>query len=89
MSVAVPRPVWNTYTYILPESMQGGPGGLQGGGALGGSRVAGVIWGEDPETSGGYRLKSVLERLDSRPLLPPSVLSLLRWASDYYISPRG
>lgn len=90
VSVAVPRPVWNTYTYILPESMQGGT--LEGCRVvvpLGGSRVAGVIWGEDPDTSGGYRLKSILERLDSRPLLPPSVLSLLRWASDYYMAPPG
>ncbi len=90
VAVAVPRPVWNTYSYTLPESMQGGT--LEGCRVvvpLGGSRVAGVIWREDPDISGSYRLKSVLERLDSRPLLPPSVVSLLRWASDYYMAPPG
>ena len=35
------------------------------------------------------RLKSVLEVLDSRPVLDASALALLRWASEYYHHPIG
>lgn len=35
------------------------------------------------------RLKSILEVLDSRPVLDASALALLRWASEYYHHPIG
>lgn len=90
VSVAVPRPVRNTYTYSLPESMQGGI--LEGCRVvvpLGGSRVAGVIWNGETRPPEGIRLKSVLERLDSIPLLPGPVRELVRWTADYYMAPPG
>lgn len=90
VSVAVPRPVWQTYAYILPESMQGGtPVGCRVVVPLGGSRVVGIVWKELKSPPEGVKLKNVLERLDSRPLLPPSVFSLVSWASSYYMAPPG
>lgn len=56
---------------------------------LGGSRVAGIIWGTSPEVPEQVKLKPVLERLDSAPLLPRSVFKLLNWASEYYLTPPG
>ena len=35
------------------------------------------------------RLKSVLERLDPRPIFDPATLQLLAWAADYYHHPIG
>src|SRR3569833_1109513 len=38
---------------------------------------------------GDDRLKSILEVLDSRPVLDASALALLRWAAEYYHHPIG
>jgi primosomal protein N' (replication factor Y) (superfamily II helicase) len=90
VSVAVPRPVWNTYTYILPEKMTGGSlAGCRVVVPLGGSRVAGMVWCEDPDPPKGVRLKKVLERLDSLPLPPPATIELVKWAADHYCAPPG
>ncbi len=56
---------------------------------LGGSRVAGMIWEEQEAPPAGIKLKSVLARLDSKPLLPPAVIELVSWASKYYMAPPG
>lgn len=89
MEVAVPRPVRGTFTYLLPERMDGGVlPGCRVAVEFGGSRVVGVVWGEDgrpPEKP----LKPVLERIDPRPLLPAWVLHLIRWMADYYRAPQG
>lgn len=88
--VAVPRPVWKTYCYALPESMQGGAIlGCRVVVPLGGSRVAGIVWDDRGSPPGGIRLKTVLERLDSSSLLPKPVFELVRWTSDYYLAPPG
>jgi len=90
VSVAVPRPVWQTYTYSLPESMQGGRlKGCRVVVPLGSSRIAGIIMGDAQTPPSGIKLKDVLERLDSTPLLPPAVLELVEWASEYYMAPPG
>jgi len=92
VSVAIPRPVKETYTYILPGQMCGGR--LEGCRVvvpLGGSRVAGIIWGDKEEVPPELfpKLKEVLQRLDSKPLLPDNVMKLLKWTADYYMAPPG
>jgi len=90
VSVAVPRPVWNTFTYSLPGGMRGGSiMGCRVVVPLGNGRVVGFVTGENPEVPQGIALKPVLERLDSRPLLPAQVFSLLNWAAEYYMAPPG
>ena len=94
VSVAIPRPITETYTYLLPENMQGGT--LEGCRVvvpLGPTIIVGVIWEtttnkEVPEEL-RKKLKKVIQRLDSNPLLPRSVLSLLKWTADYYMTPPG
>jgi len=34
-------------------------------------------------------IKEILEVLDDRPLIPPSILRLTRWIADYYLAPWG
>ncbi len=92
VSVAIPRPITETYTYLLPESMQGGTlAGCRVVVPLGASRVVGVIWELNQKVPDELRpkLKKVIQRLDSNPLLPESVLSLLKWTADYYMTPPG
>ena len=90
VSVAVPRPVWNSYAYSLPHGMQGGSIlGCRVVVPLGGGRVVGFVTGEDPQVPSDVTLKPVLQRLDSRPLLPVEVFHLLNWAAEYYMAPPG
>ncbi|MCK5784942.1 MAG: primosomal protein N' [Candidatus Sabulitectum sp.] len=92
VSVAIPRPITKTYKYLLPESMQGGK--LEGCRVvvpLGGSRVVGVVWESNVSVTEKLKpkLKKVLQRLDSNPLLTKNVLKLLKWTADYYMTPPG
>ncbi|MCK5842663.1 MAG: primosomal protein N', partial [Candidatus Sabulitectum sp.] len=92
VSVAIPRPITETYTYLLPESMQGGTlPGCRVVVPLGPTRVVGVIWEANVTVTEKLkpRLKKVIQRLDSNPLLTESVLKLLKWAADYYMTPPG
>ncbi|PIE51963.1 primosomal protein N' [Candidatus Fermentibacteria bacterium] len=90
VAVAVPRPVWNTYTYMLPDHMSGGNLiGCRAAVPLGKSRVAGVVWKVNPPVPEEMKLRNVLERLDSSPLLPPKVMDLIKWAANYYMEPPG
>ncbi|HXF48123.1 MAG TPA: primosomal protein N' [Verrucomicrobiae bacterium] len=54
---------------------------------LGSKKEIGVVIGLDaPRTPG---IKTVEKVIDSQPAYLPSILSLVRWAADYYISPLG
>ncbi len=92
VSVAIPRPITETYTYLLPEKMQGGT--LEGCRVvvpLGPTRVVGVIWETNLEVPEKIRpkLKKVIQRLDSNPLITKGVLNLLKWTTDYYMTMPG
>ncbi|MCP4646219.1 MAG: primosomal protein N', partial [bacterium] len=92
VSVAIPRPITETYSYLLPESMQSGIlTGCRVVVPLGPTRVVGVIWNSNVNISDKIRpkLKKVIQRLDFKPLLPKSVLDLLKWSADYYMTPPG
>ncbi len=92
VAIALSRPIPETYTYLLPENLQGGIlGGCRVVVPLGGSRVVGLIWKTDVEVPAAIKpkLKKILHRLDSSPLLPTSVIKLIKWAADYYVAPPG
>jgi primosomal protein N' (replication factor Y) len=89
VEVAVPRPVRGTFTYLLPEGLDGGAlPGCRVAVEFGGSRVVGVVW-SDGTAIPDQPLKPVLERIDPRPLPPAWVLHLTRWMADYYRAPQG
>ena len=92
VQVALNRPLWNTFTYILPAGMDGGDViGCRVAVPLGKDRVVGYVWPEDPPEDAlrEERLKPVLERLDPSPLLPADLLGVVAWASAYYLAPPG
>jgi primosomal protein N' (replication factor Y) len=89
VEVAVPRPVWGTFTYLIPRELDGGTlVGCRVAVEFGGSRVVGVVWSQGV-SSIGPGLKPVLERLDPHPLPPEWVLGLVRWMAEYYHAPPG
>ena len=91
VNVAVPRPLWQTYTYSVPPQLAGGE--LVGRRALvpfGKDRLVGVVWDEDREhLRTDPEPKTIIEMLDSAPPLPDPVMELVRWASRYYHAPPG
>ena len=54
---------------------------------LGHRTATGIVLG--PARTAHGELRDVLRVLDDRPLLPPDVLRLLRWAADHYLAPLG
>ncbi len=87
VDIAVGVAVHKTFHYRVPLEMQGHL--VPGSRVLvpfGSRRVEGTAIGF-PETSGTAGLKSVIEVLDNP--LPPDLLALARWMSDYYLYPLG
>jgi len=88
--VAVPVPVYQTYTYIVPEQLQNiiAPG----------YRVL-VPFGERKIITGYVvaitaesrrtGLKPIFDLLDDRPVLGPDLLELAGWIAEYYLCPPG
>jgi primosomal protein N' (replication factor Y) (superfamily II helicase) len=92
VQVALNRPVWNTFTYLMPPELEGGDlTGCRVIVPLGKDRVVGYVWPEDPPEDAlrSGRLKPVLERLDPSPLLPHELLGMVAWAAAYYLAPPG
>ena len=89
IEVAVAIPVYQTFTYSVPEPFS--PFISTGKRVLipfGRRRVTGYILGPGK----GYdnkEIKSVLDILDEQPLFPPAMVPFFRWISDYYKYPPG
>jgi primosomal protein N' (replication factor Y) len=89
VEVAVPRPVWQTFTYVLPERLAGGSiEGCRVAVEFGSQKLIGHVWGESLRAP-AESTKEVLDRLDPAPLLPPVVWMLVKWSADYYMAPPG
>lgn len=91
VDVLLPLPLSATYTYALPDDLQGK---VQVGCRVVvpfGTRkiytaIAIRIHGCAPE---GFEVKAVLEVLDSKPILLPRQLDFWKWIADYYLCTQG
>lgn len=89
IEVAVALPVYNTFTYNVPESLA--PFVAVGKRVLvpfGQRRVTGYILGPQENISPN-KLKLILDVLDERPLFPASMIPFFKWVADYYLHPIG
>jgi primosomal protein N' (replication factor Y) (superfamily II helicase) len=86
VEVALPVPAnGGVFTYRLPEGVvEPGRRVLV---PLGRRTATGVLLG--PARSARGELRDVLRVLDDKPLLPPDVLQLARWAAAHYLAPLG
>lgn len=85
--VAVPAPLFQALDYLAD-----GPGlqaGMRVEVPLGRRQVLGVVLGTHDGTADGLRCRTITARVDDGPLIPDAVLTLCRWASDYYLHPVG
>ena len=89
ISVAVPLPVFGTYTYAVPEPLQ--PLIEKGKRVLvpfGNRKVSGYVMGpaDSSEIPG---IKPVEDILDAKPLFPEEMLPFFQWIAEYYVHPVG
>jgi primosomal protein N' (replication factor Y) (superfamily II helicase) len=86
VEVALPLPVHQTFTYRVD-----GPLPRPGSRVLvpfqRGEKVGWVLGPGDPEGIRGIR--PILDVLDREPTVPPDLLQLARWMSEYYVTPLG
>jgi primosomal protein N' (replication factor Y) len=89
IDVALPLPLFRTFSYRVPE-------GLSGSVSLG-SRVVvpfrnkreiGIVMGE-AQLQDNLKYKDVLAAPDDAPVLDAPMLELCRWIAEYYVTPLG
>jgi primosomal protein N' (replication factor Y) len=92
IEVAIPLPVYQTFTYSVPESftdfMATGKRVLV---PFGRRRETGYVFGQNQgaDIADIKEMKSILDILDEQPLFPSSMVPFFRWISDYYKYPVG
>ncbi len=86
VDVALPLPIHRTFTYRL----DGAPPAVGTRVLVPFQRGERIGWVVGPGQEGTIQgLKSVLSVLEERPSLPPDLLELCRWISDYYVTSLG
>ena len=89
IEVALPLPLFQTFTYALPGTSVDTPApGSRVVVPVRGSRAVGICLGPT-DGAGVTSLREVLDVPDAEPALSPSLLALCRWIADYYIVPLG
>jgi len=90
IDVAVPMPVYSTYTYRVPPQFKGiVKVGMRVLVPFNRRQVTAYVLGPGeplPETT---PIKSISDVLDGAPLFPGTMVAFLRWAADYYLHPIG
>jgi primosomal protein N' (replication factor Y) (superfamily II helicase) len=91
ISVALPLPLFNPYTYAVPEHLRQrvGPGSRVVVPLRGGRELGFVVGHAEAEQNVGVQPKSVLDAPDEQPVLDAGMLSLCRWIAGYYAAPLG
>jgi primosomal protein N' (replication factor Y) len=99
VQVAVPVPLAGTFTYLVPEGMEVPCPGCRVRVPFGKRHLLGFVVDAAPETqepppegaspAPPPKLRPLEAVLDTEPLLPPDILELTRWISEYYQLPWG
>ena len=89
VSVAVPVPHLGPLTYSLPGDGPCPAPGVRVRVPLGPRQVVGCVLGPAAEVADPRAVKPITDVLDRTSLVPPEVLDLCRWVSEYYIAGIG
>ncbi|MDR1515405.1 MAG: hypothetical protein LBS45_06905 [Synergistaceae bacterium] len=81
ISVALPGPWWNTFTYLAPQTY---PEGVRVRVPVGNGGRVGVVLDEAEDDYDG-ELREISAVIDSAPILPPFLMPLIRWFSETYL----
>ena len=88
--VAVPLPVFQSFSYSIPESMRSAPPvpGCRVLVPFGNRSLTGMVVSLEPgEVAPG--IKEIRQVLDREPVLSPTLLELAGWMTRYYLGPLG
>ena len=87
--VALPRPVQQTFTYLVPEEIRHrAQPGMRVRVPFGKREAIGCIDAVD-EREPPAAVRPALELLESEPILSPALLDICRWIARYYVAPLG
>ena len=87
VKVVVPRRVWETYDYSVPDRLTTPSIGARVSVPLGHGRAVGVVVGYVEQSD--FDLKDIERVIDDQPLVSAEVVDLGFWLSDYYHHPLG
>ncbi len=87
--VAVPRPLWTLFDYLLPNQCSNAAPGARVRVPFGAGELVGLVVETFDRDRDGPVLKQVIEVIDADPLVRADVLELIRWAAEYYHHPPG
>ncbi len=89
IEVAIPAPVFSTFTYRVCEGMEKDVApGRRAVVPFGNRKTTGYILGPDTRKP-DVRILDIIEIKDPLPLFPESMIPFFRWMSSYYIYPLG
>jgi primosomal protein N' (replication factor Y) len=90
--VALPVPLFHTFTYGVPESSSPVVPGCRVWVRFGKRVLLGCVIAVEKTPSdvpAGSKVQPLLKIVDDEPVLTPPLLSLAKWIADYYVSPPG
>jgi len=89
VSVAVPVPALGLLTYRVPPDQAMPVAGARVVVPLGPRKVTGVAVGQVSAADVTFKLKDIIQVLDAGAFVPPDVVKLTQWVSDYYLAGPG
>ena len=94
VEIILPLAIADTYTYSVPDAMACPEAGMRVLVPLGKKTITGLVYRLNPENSAAtvnssYKIRDIIEVLDSSPIVLPSQLELWRWIAEYYLCTLG
>jgi primosomal protein N' (replication factor Y) len=89
ISVAVPVPALGRLTYSVPADQAMPATGARVVVPMGPRTMTGVVLGEAAAADTAYTIKPIKHVVDDHAFVPPEVVKLTEWVSDYYLAGPG
>ena len=89
VSVAVPIPALGLLTYSVPAGLPVPAAGARVVVPVGPRTLTGVMMGEAAAADTAYKIRPLKSVLDEGAFVPPDVVKLTEWVSDYYLAGPG
>ncbi|HUQ88711.1 MAG TPA: primosomal protein N' [Vicinamibacterales bacterium] len=89
ISVAVPVPALGVLTYRVPADLAMPHAGARVVVPIGPRTLTGVVLGEAAAADTAFTIKPIKQVLDDHAFVPPDVVKLTEWVSEYYLAGPG